>query len=39
METHATVRSKPQASHEFTKKLYKLAGSGGAAFWITDFVI
>ena len=39
MVTQATARSKRQTSHEFTKKLYKLAGSGGAAFWIIDFVI
>ncbi len=39
MVTQATARSKRQTSHEFTKKLYKLAGSGGAAFWITDFVL
>jgi uncharacterized protein YacL len=39
METQATGRSKRQASHEFYKKLYKLTVAGGAAFWITDFVI
>jgi NhaP-type Na+/H+ or K+/H+ antiporter len=39
METQATGRSKQQASHDFYKKLYKLAGAGGAAFWITDFAI
>ena len=39
METQATGRSKQQRSHEFYKKLYKLTGAGGAAFWITDFVI
>jgi NhaP-type Na+/H+ or K+/H+ antiporter len=39
METQATGRSKQQASHDFYKKLYKLAGAGGAAFWITDFVL
>ncbi len=39
METQATTRSKRQTSHEFYKKLYMLAGTGGAAFWITDFVI
>ena len=39
METQATGRSKRQTSHEFYKKLLKLAGAGGAAFWITDFVI
>jgi hypothetical protein len=39
METQATGRSKRQTSHEFYKKLYKLTGAGGAAFWITDFAI
>ena len=39
MDTQATGRSKRQTSHEFYKKLYKLTGAGGAAFWITDFVI
>ena len=39
METQATGRSKRQTSHEFYKKLFKLTGAGGAAFWITDFAI
>jgi len=39
METQTTGQSKRQMSHEFYKKLYKLTGAGGAAFWITDFVI
>jgi hypothetical protein len=39
METQATGRSKQQTSHEFYKKLFKLTGAGGAAFWITDFVL
>jgi len=39
METQASGRSKRQTSHEFYKKLYTLTGAGGAAFWITDFVI
>ena len=39
METQATARTKRQTSREFYKKLLKLAGAGGAAFWITDFVI
>jgi hypothetical protein len=39
METQATARSKRQTSHEFYKKLFKMTGAGGAAFWITDFVI
>src|SRR4030065_2257659 len=39
MDTQATSRSKRQTSHEFYKKLCKLTLSGGAAFWIIDFVI
>jgi len=39
MENQATGRSKRQTSDEFYKKLYKLTVAGGAAFWITDFVI
>ena len=39
METTATDRSKRQTSHEFYKKLIKLAVAGGAAFWIVDFAI
>jgi hypothetical protein len=39
METQVKARSKRQTSHEFYKKLFKLTGAGGAAFWITDFVI
>jgi hypothetical protein len=39
METQSTGRSKRQTSHKFYKKLIKLTGAGGAAFWITDFVI
>ncbi len=39
METQATGRSRRQTSHEFYKKLLKLAGAGCAAFWITDFSI
>jgi hypothetical protein len=39
METQATARSKRLTSHEFYKKLFKMTGAGGAAFWITDFVI
>jgi hypothetical protein len=39
METQATVRTKQQTSREFYKKLFKLTGAGGAAFWITDFVL
>jgi len=39
METQVKARSKRQTSHEFYKKLFKLTGAGGAAFWVTDFVI
>jgi hypothetical protein len=39
MVAQATGRSKRQTSREFTKKLVKLAGAGGAAFWIADLVI
>jgi len=39
MEIQSTGRSKQQRSHEFTRKLFKLTGAGGAAFWITDFVL
>jgi hypothetical protein len=39
METQLTGQSKAQASREFLKKLLLLAAAGGAAFWITDFVI
>jgi uncharacterized membrane-anchored protein len=39
METQVTCQSKTQASREFSKKLHMLAAAGGAAFWITDFVI
>ena len=39
METRVKDQSKTHASHEFSKRLLKLAAAGGAAFWITDFVI
>ena len=39
METQVTTRGRRQASHEFSNRLLILAGAGGAAFWITDFVI
>jgi uncharacterized protein YacL len=39
METQVTCQSKAQASREFSRKLLMLAAEGGAAFWITDFVI
>lgn len=39
METQVTTRSRRQVSHELPKTVLILAGAGGAAFWITDFVI
>ena len=39
MATHITGQSKAPSSREFSKKLLMLAAAGGAAFWITDFVI
>ena len=39
MQTQLTGQSKVQASRELPKKLLMLAAAGGAAFWITDFVI
>jgi hypothetical protein len=39
METQATNRSKQQTSHEFYKKLFKLAIGGGLAFWVTTIAI
>jgi hypothetical protein len=39
METQLTGQRKAQASHEFPKKLLRLAAAGGAAFWVTDIVI
>jgi hypothetical protein len=39
MQTQLTCQNKVQASPEFLKKLLMLVAAGGAAFWITDFVI
>jgi uncharacterized protein YacL len=39
METHATGRSKREASQELYQKLFKLTIAGGLAFWATNFVI
>ena len=39
MQTRVTGQTKAQASREFLKRLLVLAAMGGAAFWITDFVI
>jgi hypothetical protein len=39
MENQATCRNNRQTSHEFYKKLFKLTGAGGTAFWITNLAI
>ena len=39
MQTWGRGQSKVQASREVSKRLLKLAAAGGAAFWVTDFVI
>ena len=39
METRVTSQSKAHASSQSSNKLYMLAAAGGAAFWITDFVM
>ena len=39
MQTRVIGQSKAQASSQFSKKLLMLAAAGGAAFWITDFVM
>lgn len=39
MGTQITSQSKARASGEFSRKMLLLAGTGGAAFWIIDFVI
>jgi hypothetical protein len=39
MQAQLTGQSRAQASREFAKKLLMLTAAGGAAFWITDFVI
>lgn len=39
MAAHLTGQSKARASQEFTKNLLKLTASGGAAFWVIDFVM
>ena len=39
MQTSVTGQTTDQASREFLKKLLMLAAAGGAAFWITDFVM
>ena len=39
MQTRATGLSKQESSRDFSKKLLKLAVAGGAAFWVTDFLM
>ena len=39
MQTRVTGLSKQESFRELSKKLFKLAVAGGAAFWITDFVM
>lgn len=39
MQTRATGLSKQESSHDFSKKLLKLAVAGGAVFWVTDFLM
>jgi hypothetical protein len=39
METRVTSQSKAHASSQSSKNLFMLAAAGGAAFWITDFVM
>jgi len=39
LQTRVTGLSKQESSREFSKKLFTLAVAGGAAFWITDFVM
>ncbi|MHC1724399.1 MAG: hypothetical protein AB9836_14465 [Aminipila sp.] len=39
MQTWATSTSKKATSRDFAKKLLKLAVAGGAAFWVTDFLM
>ena len=39
MQTRAKGLSKQESSRDFSKKLLKLAVAGGAAFWVTDFLM
>jgi hypothetical protein len=39
MQTRVTGLSKQESSRDFSKKLLKLAVAGGAAFWVTDFLM
>ena len=39
MQTSATGLRKQESSRDFSKKLLKLAVAGGAAFWVTDFLM
>jgi hypothetical protein len=39
MQTRVTGQTKAQASREFFKSLLRLTAAGGAAFWMTDFLM
>ncbi|PKN88384.1 MAG: hypothetical protein CVU46_01050 [Chloroflexi bacterium HGW-Chloroflexi-8] len=39
MQNSVTSKRKVQATSQFSKRLLLLAAAGGAAFWITDFII
>lgn len=39
MQTRTIGLSKQESSRDFSKKLLKLAVAGGAAFWVTDFLM
>jgi hypothetical protein len=39
MQTGATVLLKRESFRDFSKKLLKFAVAGGAAFWVTDFLM
>jgi len=39
MQTRATGLSKQESSRDFSKKLLKLAVTGGAVFWVIDFLM
>jgi hypothetical protein len=39
MQTRVTEQCKQESSREFLKKFLAVAVAGGAAFWITDFIM
>lgn len=39
MQTRVTVIRNQGSSREFSKKLLKVTVAGGAAFWVTDFIM